>query len=49
MPRTNPARPTELPVDRDANAEDNLGAEHSEESGDVRDDSSSAGNPSDTA
>lgn len=49
MPRTIPARPTELPSNRDENAEENLGADHSDNTGDVRDDSSSAGNGSDTA
>jgi len=49
MPRINPARETELPIQRDENAEDNLGARHSENTGDSRDDSSSAGNPSDEA
>lgn len=48
-PRINPALATELPTQRDENAEGNLGARHSEETGDARDDSSSAGNPSDEA
>lgn len=47
--KPNPARETELPQRPEDTTLDRLGGRHSETTGDTRDDSSSAGDASDTA